>query len=305
MSSKPPIWERERLSKDSDKAEENFRLSRLDAVGNWKYHVSESSKKFEHLLSLLNNLHPGAFSQNVQHRVFEVGLAEAFRYLAGPPYSEDDLRVIANVSSLKPSILRMNTPELNRVFEIVMQSLDEYRFPWVKSKRYPSSQEMSSALLASATLLAAQRIATERRSDGKEKQEKAVKDYLISIGFTEVAPTQIHTIVQGPNTGQFCGECLLGERKTDILIRLHDTRFLAIECKVSNSSTNSVKRLNNDAAVKAEYWIKTFGTSQVVPSAMLAGVFNVLNLEQAQNRGMTLFWSHSLSELGKFISSTR
>lgn len=47
-----------------------------------------------------------------------------------------------------------------------------------------------------------------------------------------------------------------------------------------DSALNSVKRLNNDAAVKAEYWLEQFGASQVVPAAMLSGVFKVKNLEQ-------------------------
>ena len=38
--------------------------------------------------------------------------------------------------------------------------------------------------------------------------------------------------------------------------------------------------------------------------AVLAGVFNVLNLEQAQDRGLALFWSHDLDRLGEFIGST-
>ncbi len=78
-----------------------------------------------------------------------------------------------------------------------------------------------------------------------------------------------------------------------------------LNVKVSNSSTNSVKRFNNDAAVKAEYWLKIFGTSQVAPAAMLAGVFKVMNLAQAQARGLALFWSHDLEKLGAFIESTQ
>lgn len=50
--------------------------------------------------------------------------------------------------------------------------------------------------------------------------------------------------------------------------------------------------------------IKLFGTAQVVPAAALAGVFKVLNLEQAQARGLSLFWSHDLDKLGVFIEST-
>lgn len=125
--------------------------------------------------------------------------------------------------------------------------------------------------------------------------------YLARIGLTEVIPSSIGTLVKGPQAGQFCGECLLGERKADVVVRLPDTRLLAIECKVSNSATNSVKRLDNDAAVKAEYWLKQFGVAQVVPAAVLSGVFNPLNLEQAQQRGLSLFWAHDLQRLGSFI----
>jgi hypothetical protein len=80
---------------------------------------------------------------------------------------------------------------------------------------------------------------------------------------------------------------------------------MAIECKVSNSSTNSIKRLNNDAAVKAVRWIEKFGSDQVVPVAMLSGVFKLLNLVQAQEKGVTIFWAHDLDRLGEFIESAR
>jgi hypothetical protein len=78
---------------------------------------------------------------------------------------------------------------------------------------------------------------------------------------------------------------------------------MPIECKVSNSATNSVKRINNDAAAKALDWLKTFGTNQVVPTAVISGVFKVSNLMQAQEAGLTLFWAHDLKRLGKFIAS--
>ena len=43
----------------------------------------------------------------------------------------------------------------------------------------------------------------------------------------------------------------------------------------------------------------------MVPAAMLAGVFKVLNLVQAQKRGLSLFWAHDVAKLGEFITSTR
>jgi hypothetical protein len=80
---------------------------------------------------------------------------------------------------------------------------------------------------------------------------------------------------------------------------------MALECKVSNSSTNSVKRLNNDAAVKAGVWIDEFGTAQTVPAAVLAGVFKRHNLEQAQERGLAIWWSHDLHQMVTWIEQTR
>jgi len=80
---------------------------------------------------------------------------------------------------------------------------------------------------------------------------------------------------------------------------------MALECKVSNSSTNSVKRLNNDAAVKAEHWIKDFGTTQVVPGAVLTGVYALTNLSTAQSRGLAVFWGHNLQQLTDWIDATK
>lgn len=77
------------------------------------------------------------------------------------------------------------------------------------------------------------------------------------------------------------------------------------ECKVSNSSTNSVKRLNNDAAVKAKVWLREFGTASCIPAAVLSGVFKVHNLLSAQKNDLTIFWSHKLETMISFIESTK
>lgn len=213
--------------------------------------------------------------------------------------------MIADVDSLAPGILRKKPGDVRKLFEVIERVIDIHRFPWIDADCPPTTEQRESALLASSVLLAAQRIATERRILGKDGQESQVKDYLRTQGFTEVPAATITTIVKGPQPMQFCAECQLGERKADVVVRLHDSRLMAIECKVSNSATNSVKRVNNDAAVKAEYWLKMFGTLQVVPAAMLSGVFKVKNLEQAQNRGLALFWAHDLEKLGAFIESTK
>ncbi|MGH6990744.1 MAG: XamI family restriction endonuclease, partial [Stellaceae bacterium] len=108
-----------------------------------------------------------------------------------------------------------------------------------------------------------------------------------------------------PARGQFCSESMVGSRKADVPVRLFDGRLMPIECKVSNSELNSVKRINNDAAVKANTWKVEFGINQVVPVAMLSGVFKVSNLVQAQGGGLTMFWAHKLDAMRTFIEATR
>ncbi len=98
--------------------------------------------------------------------------------------------------------------------------------------------------------LAASRAQTKRRTSGKDRQEGAVKDSLLKLGFEEVEPRKITTIALAPEPGQFCGESVLGNRKGDIIVRLWDHRVMPIECKVSNSSTNSVKRLPNRSSLR-------------------------------------------------------
>ena len=80
---------------------------------------------------------------------------------------------------------------------------------------------------------------------------------------------------------------------------------MAVECKVSNSSLNSVKRLNNDAAAKAEVWTRDFGMLNIVPAAVLSGVYKLHNLDDAQRRGLALYWDHRLSDLTEWIERTR
>lgn len=302
---RPRIWSTEELAADAKNAAAIFRAERLTATDAWETHYSAARAKFAALFDALDDITASGLTSERLAKVYRDGLGEALRYLAGPPVSDDDLAVLADVDSIAPSVLQRESESLQKVFNVVHHFIDPHRFPWLKAGQKPTPEQREAALMASAVLLAAQRIATERRNDGKDAQESKVKDYLRTLNFIEVPARRINTVVQGPNFNQFCAECQLGDRKADVVVRLHDTRILAIECKVSNSETNSIKRINNDAAVKAEYWLSQFGLRQVVPSAAMAGVYKLLNLKQAQERGLALFWTHHLEKLGEFIESTR
>jgi len=232
-------------------------------------------------------------------------LLHALRYIAGPPISLDDLKTVASVPSVTASRLKQDPSAVRRLIETVQIGLDRRRFPWVLEQREPTEGERQAAVLASAALMATNRVGTARRSASKTEQEEKVEAALLGMGFAKVATRTIRTLSDASNSGEFCRECMLGTRKADFVIRLFDGRILALECKVSNSATNSVKRLNNDAAAKAEVWTGEFGDRGVVPAAVLSGVYKLHNLQAAQHRGLALFWAHNLSALTNWITSAR
>lgn len=302
---KPPFWTKEQLTECAATARSMFRTERLsEPLERWKKTFDEYHIQFHRLFDEYNLANPNDLSPEQVADIFHNQLGDALRYLAGPPISADDLKVLADVS-LAPGRLANDPEQARRLLETIMIAIDPRRFPWVSQGRAPTEDEKASAILASTALITAQRVSTDRRNEGKDIQENAVKDYLVNIGFEEVPARHIHTLMDAPEIGQFCSEAMVGSRKADVPVRLYDGRLMPIECKVSNSSTNSVKRINNDAAVKANIWSLEFGTNQVVPTAVLTGVFKVLNLEQAQKGKLTLFWAHELEELGKFIESTK
>jgi hypothetical protein len=148
-------------------------------------------------------------------------------------------------------------------------------------------------------------VGTRRRNDAKKVQEERVKELLRSLGFREVRPRSIPLLEDGPLPEEFCGESKLGDSRADLVVRLPDRRYLAIECKVSNSAVNSFKRVNHEALGKARQWVNKFGTAGVVPAAVLSGVFNPENPAAAQIGGLYVFWAHRLADLRAFIVTCR
>jgi len=231
---------------------------------------------------------------------------QVLRYLAGPPISEDDLKVLAEAESLARSRLHDDRAAVERIVQVVREAIDQRRFPWISANREPDERERQAATLASACLMAYQRVQADRRTEGKAAQENQVDKTLQASGFQRAtAPREINTLAEAPPPGAFCRETTFGTRKADFVVGLYDTRKMPIECKVSNSGLNSIKRLNNDAAVKAGVWLDEFGSRGVVPAAVLSGVFEMRSLTHAQDRGLTLFWAHDLRKLIDWIAGTR
>ncbi|MEP6669409.1 MAG: XamI family restriction endonuclease [Chthoniobacter sp.] len=304
MLIQPIRWDAKRLEKDRQKAIEIFRRERLEEPLEAYLEVFDKYQAvFEEMLETTVDL------KNLRnHGVQILGddrMLEGFRYLAGPPISTDDLKTVADVNSLNKTKLKADKKLVSKIVELVLIALDRRRFPWISEQREPVEKEVHAAVVASASLIASQRMGTARRHEGKKFQEQQVEDALLKAGFRKVPTRRIPTLTKAPGAGEFCGESLLGESKADFVVRLWDDRVLPLECKVSNSAVNSVKRLNHDAAAKAETWRRDFGETQVVPSAVIGGVYKLEKLIEAQRRGLTLFWAHSIDVMIGWIQQTQ
>ena len=231
-------------------------------------------------------------------------LLDAFRYVAGPPLSKDDLLTIAGAKSLSRKALKKDPQLAREVYSIVMSAIDRHRFVWLGAQRFPPIEaERKTAILASAALLAKERVQADRRREANKIQEHEVLTTLTDAGMTEVAPRPIRLPSEAPDVGQFSRTARLKNTRADVIARLWDGRLLAIECKVTNSAVNSHKRLNKEAVSAAHKWTEALGSDFVVPAAVLSGVFSLADLIDAQD-SLSIWWSHDLAKLRTWIEST-
>ena len=303
MALPPPRWTAAQLETAASEATEGFRQQRLaESRKTYLAQIDRYRREVEGLLSATDDLRYTA--RLSAELLVSAERLEAIRYLTGPPISADDLQVIAG-TSLSPVRLAAEPDIGDRIIASIIQLLDRDRFPWIAEGREPAPNERAAAVGTTSTLLAASRLQTMRRNESRTEQEDAVKESLRAGGLEEVAPRTINSVRDAPGPGEFCGESLFGDRKADIVVGLFDGRLMPVECKVSNSSTNSIKRLNNDAQVKAVSWISEFGHRSTVPAAVLSGVYLVRHLLQAQDAGLTIFWTHDIEALVAFVLRTK
>lgn len=304
----PTRWTSAQLDDDRLAAVELFRQERMaEPLEAYLEAFDEVRGQVEDLLEMTVDL------REIEHLTLEAlsdqGVLDSFRYLAGPPISLDDLKALMNAKSLSLRALKDDPDLVPRLVQTVFAGLDRRRFPWVMQRRDPDEGERKAAIIASAALIAAQRVATTRRNEGKTQQEARVRNALFELGFTQVprpgGSKGIENVRSAPKEGQFCNEVKLGPRKADLVVGLWDGRTMGIECKVSNSFVNSIKRLNKEAAIAAKEWLQAFGENQMVPVAVLSGLYELDKLEQAQRAGLTLYWAHRLSDLTDWIERTR
>ncbi len=209
----PPRWTPEELEQDRQRAIAEFRRERFsEPLDAYAKAVSQHREIVRGLLDSCSELQ----NLGAEELLAILGDKEAmlaFRSLAGPPVSEDDLKTLADVSSLAPSSLADDPKAIRRLVEVVVRCLDRDRFPWIAEGRSPAPEERRAAVLASACLMAYQRVQADRRSSGKEGLEGLVCTCLLDMGLEEVQRKEVQLLSDAPAPGSFCRETSCAGRR--------------------------------------------------------------------------------------------
>jgi hypothetical protein len=145
----PPRWTDEQFEADRQIAIAAFRERRmrepleqyLDAFAAARNAVTRLLEDTVNLTALLDR---------AAEVLADADLKAAVRYLAGPPISADDLKILAVDASLAPARIRADSEMARQIIEIVLLGLDRHRFPWLTENRDPSEAERQAAVTATA-----------------------------------------------------------------------------------------------------------------------------------------------------------
>lgn len=242
---------------------------------------------------------PCALMESGQHML-------VFRHITAPPISQDQFNLVCR--SWRKATEKPNGPKIKiSEAQLVAMAFNERRSraitPWIDAGRPPQKREIRRLLWTIAPLIASQQIQTIQRNRSASIQERIVTNMLIDKGWTKTPSVLLDTRAALASKSFMhktrYATATATPQEVDIAIGLHGTIVLALECKVSNDQTNSVKRIN-DVLKKSTAW-KTHWGSFVKPAALLQGVIAAKDIARLIDDGVEVFWTHDISKLEDFV----
>ena len=229
-----------------------------------------------------------------------------FRHITAPPISQDQFSLACQgwrKSTEKPNGPKIRNDEAQFIAAIFNERRSRSLTPWIDANRPPQKREIRRLLWTIAPLIASQQIQTMQRTRAASAQEKAVTAMLFEKGWEKVPSLLLDTraalLPRHFMHKTRYATATTTPQEVDIALGLRDTVVLALECKVSNDQTNSVKRIN-DVLKKSNSW-KTHWGSFVKPAALLQGVIAPKDVARLIDDGVIVFWTHNLSALENFL----
>jgi hypothetical protein len=227
-----------------------------------------------------------------------------FRHMLAPPISQDQFKLLC--PTYPKSTENSGGPVDQATAASVAAAIDKARNKrltrWLDRGGPPRPVEVRELIHAVSPLLSQQIVATVRRNRLSAAQEGAVVAMLQSKGWTRMTSALIQTLSTVP-AKHFMHKTKFATgtqpQEVDVACGLGKDVVLAMECKVTNDKTNSVKRIN-DVLKKATAWQAHYG-GFVHSAALLQGVIAYKDVHRLLDANVKVFWSHKLSDFGDWL----
>ena len=223
----------------------------------------------------------------------------AFRHLLAPPKSQDQFKLLCSAwsKSTEKTGKGLSEEVAIDVATAIERRLDVSITPWRAAKRPPSAAERSLVVERVISSIAPKATDTAKRNRLSNAQEQAVVKLLLTNKWTQLPSTEIDHRGVVPerhfmHKTRFA-TATTSAQEVDIACGLRGSIVAAMECKVTNDATNSVKRIN-DVLKKAAAWKIHYGTF-VKTAALLQGVIKPSDVQRLTDEGIQVFWSHDLN----------
>ncbi|WP_426683760.1 XamI family restriction endonuclease [Xanthomonas translucens pv. undulosa] len=268
-------------------------------VADWKVALLDARRSIKEALrasKYLEEIKAAALADLEHTRVF--------RYALAPPLSKDQFALCYPISKDIRKRQERALATANAFAQSIEDRRDKALTPWLSAGRKPTSQELKKFFWAIAPLLAQQQFATAQRNRLARLQESQIVAILNECGWMKLPSSLLDTKAALPKKHYMhktrFATSTTTPQEVDVALGLPGTVVLAMECKVSNDETNSVKRVN-DVLKKAHAWKDHWG-SFVKTAAVLQGVIGAKDVMRLLDGGVEVFWSHDLPRFERWLS---
>jgi hypothetical protein len=232
------------------------------------------------------------------------GHIKVLRHILAPPMSQDQFALWCKSYSKSKENLGSPLPWETAVIigSVISGGRDKRLARWIERGVTPTSFEIKEVLGAVSPILSLQIMTTIRRLRLSFEQELAVIELLREKGWTAYSTPFIEESSSLPpkhfmHKAKFATKTR--PQEVDIACGCGKSLVLAMECKVTNDRTNSVKRVN-DILKKATAWQDHWG-SFVRTAALLQGVVGYKDVARLLAANVEVFWSHDLDRFSTWI----
>ena len=266
----------------------------------WHQTLREARRRVAAALRASNYLRDiaGALEANGGHML-------VFRHLMAPPKSQDQFMLRAPFWSKNSENKGRPLGQRAALQAAVVFAdwRDDAVGRWLGRNSSPNRSEVRDTLARASVLIALKDIETAQRNRLANAQERSVIELLEARGWSKIPGLQIDRRAALPakhfsHKTRFATSSDIPQ-EVDIACGLGDSYVLAMECKVTNDETNSVKRVN-DVIKKANAWKAHWG-SFVEPAALLQGVIKPRDVQRLSDERVRVFWSHALDDFADWL----